>query len=115
MSEGFPPELIRRLELERFERDIIRAANPELFDRVTALLFRHDPMGINFESNTDEYEAETGTILRRMPAAATVADVERIVIEEFDRWFEPAEVDRTGMPALAEELWSTWLEFRPVQ
>jgi hypothetical protein len=35
-----------------------------LFDSVSALLFRHDPIGIAFDNeNTDEYDPETGTIL----------------------------------------------------
>jgi hypothetical protein len=32
--------------------------------RLPALLFRHDLIGINFKDNTDEYDAEVGTILR---------------------------------------------------
>jgi hypothetical protein len=32
------------------------------------LLFRHDPVGINFEVNTDEYEPKAGTILPRLHA-----------------------------------------------
>ena len=37
----------------------------KLFDDLTAILFRADPVGINFEVNPDEYQPEAGTILPR--------------------------------------------------
>lgn len=41
----------------------LRAEYGELFDSMAALLFRHDPIGINFDGeNTDEYEPEVETI-----------------------------------------------------
>ena len=38
------------------ERRQLKAEYGALFDSITALLFRHDPIGINFEDNVDEYE-----------------------------------------------------------
>jgi hypothetical protein len=32
---------------------------------VAWILFRHDPIGISFEENTDKYHAEAATILKR--------------------------------------------------
>ncbi len=37
----------------------LRAEYGELFDSVAALLFQHDPVGINSEDNPDEQETET--------------------------------------------------------
>jgi hypothetical protein len=54
---------------------------------VSAVLFEIDPMGINFESNTDEYEPEAGTIIPRLGQASTVQDVEALIHEEFCHWF----------------------------
>jgi hypothetical protein len=45
------------------ERRRLRGEYVGLVDQVQALLFRHDPMGINFDFNTDEYDPEVGTIL----------------------------------------------------
>ena len=59
----------------------------ELFDATAALLFRHDPIGINFEENLDEYEPEARTILPRLRDCYGAADVTRVVHEEFVRWF----------------------------
>ena len=46
---------------------------------------RHDPVGINFESNTDEYEPEVGTILPQLRSCKSADDVRRMVDREFVR------------------------------
>lgn len=56
--------------------------------RIEELLFRHDPIGINFGHNTDEYRSEAEVITIRLPEAATVHDLQRIIHEEFVRWFD---------------------------
>lgn len=70
------------------------------------LLFRHDPVGINFDHNTDEYRSEAETITLRLPEAATEHDLRRIIHEEFVRWFDAG----TAGPAerydsIAREIW----------
>jgi hypothetical protein len=69
------------------QRKLLRAQYGNLFERVAAILFEDDPMGINFESNTDEYESEAGTILPRLSLTMDVQDVEAVVHQEFCRWF----------------------------
>jgi hypothetical protein len=92
---------------DRERRTLIEAQYPGLFAAATRLFFDIDPVGINFESNTDEYESEVGTVLPRLESAGTVADVERIVREEFVKWFGASyEGHRTDR--LASELWSLW-------
>jgi hypothetical protein len=50
----------------REERKALSGTYKRLFTEVSAILFRHDPIGINFEGNTDEYDPEAGTILPRL-------------------------------------------------
>ncbi|MCI0344864.1 MAG: hypothetical protein L0221_05385 [Chloroflexi bacterium] len=75
------------------------------------MLFIHDPIGINYEENTDEYDPEVATILPRLRTAQTPADVVSIVHEEFVRWFN-AEI--AGPPEryakIGDEIWKLWLE-----
>jgi hypothetical protein len=81
----------------------------ELFDRVAALLFRHDPIGINFGQSADEYEPEVGTILPRLAQCSSAGDVRRVVHEEFVRWFDSSTAgDESRYEAIAEELWELW-------
>lgn len=88
------------------ERRRLRAEYRELFDEISTLLFQHDPIGINFDHNTDEYEIETGTILPRLRHCRSVDDVQKVVHEEFVRWFGSA----TAGPAehyteIASQIW----------
>lgn len=87
----------------------IKAEYGALFDSVSALLYRHDPIGINFEDNTDEYDLEARTILPRLRHCRTEKDVHDAVYSEFVRWFG---TDTAGPPEqyqeIASEIWRLW-------
>jgi hypothetical protein len=90
-------------------RNRLRQEYGELFDRTSAILFRHDPIGINFEENADEYDPEVGSILPRLAACASATEVRHVVFEEFCNWFDPENAgDETTYNAIAEELWALW-------
>lgn len=78
-------------------------------ERLEALLFRHDPMGSNCGSNSDEYRSEAETITLRRHEAQSEDGLRRMVHEEFVRWFDP---ETTGAEAryapVANELWRIW-------
>ena len=80
-----------------------------LVAEVEALLYRHDPIGIAFGDNPDEYRPEAETIVARLPRARTVEDVHTLVHQEFVHWFDG---DTAGpvsrYEAIAQEVWSTW-------
>jgi hypothetical protein len=87
----------------------LRAEYRRWLGELSAILFRLDPIGLNFEENTDEYDHEAGTILPRLRGCGSVADVDRVVHEELTRWFAPDLADRARNRAqLAEEIWSWW-------
>ncbi len=69
------------------QREELRSRNPLAFELLSNILFTEDPMCINFEINTDEYEPEVGTILPRLRECRSAEDVRRVVYEEFVRWF----------------------------
>jgi len=96
------------------ERRQLKTQYTGLFDSVAALLFRHDPIGISFEDNTDEYEAEVGTILPRLQTCHSVEDVLRVVHEEFVRWFDDDITDgsKESYKEIAAEIWRLWNEYR---
>jgi len=90
----------------RASREQALVGQEDLVAKIEALLFRHDPIGINFEDNTDEYRAEAQTITIRLPDATSADDVRRITHQEFVRWFDP---QVAGPPerytAIAAEIW----------
>lgn len=108
-AEGFPPEVVERIEEERIARQQVRAADSELFAAVSRLMFKHDPMSINFGDNTNEYEAEAGTVIPRLQTCASADDVATVVHEEFLRWFgKDIAGERGRYISLAKDIWSLW-------
>jgi hypothetical protein len=81
-----------------------------LYDEVLDILFQHDPIGINFETNADEYEPEVGTILPRLKEAASPNDLRRIIREEFTRWFNGEGIagPEAKYDKIAQEVWAAY-------
>jgi len=95
------------------ERRRLRAEYGDLFDSVATLLFRHDPARINFEVNTDEYAPEAGTILPRLRNCQSERDVQRVLHEEFVRWFDAVTAGPTERYSeIASEIWRLWQQHR---
>lgn len=92
----------------RADRRLLKAQHAELFDLVSALLFRHDPMRLNFELNTDEYEIEVGTILPRLRDCRSAADTRHVVHQEFVRWFGSTAGREERYSEIASEIWLLW-------
>jgi hypothetical protein len=95
-------------------RESLKAAYGSLRSDVSCLLCGADPIRlIAIGAPDDEYDPEVGTILPRLREATSAVDVQRIVHEEFVRWFE---ADIAGSVTVygdvAEKIWRTWLNFR---
>jgi hypothetical protein len=59
----------------------------------------------------DEYDPEVSTILPRLCEARAAVEVQRIVYEEFVRWFGADPVGPLEDYAeVAEKIWGTWLD-----
>jgi hypothetical protein len=102
-----------KFDLLRKERKRLRELHVELFEAVSKILFEYDPIEINFETNTDEYEPEVGTILPRLRACKSEADARRAIHEEFVHWFG---ADIAGPEEkyadIASAVWETWVRLR---
>lgn len=96
-------DLIRAQE----ERRKLLVGKEPLVAQIEALLFRHDPIGINFDHNTDEYRPEAETIAIRLPEAKDERELLHLVHEEFVRWFTAS---GAGSPEryvdIAHEIWA---------
>lgn len=103
-------------ELIKSERSELRRRYGRLFDKVSSILFEADLKGINFATNTGEYEPEVGTILPRLTGAKSVDDVALIVYEEFCKWFGDDEVGSVSdYSEVAEQIWREWNETDQLQ
>jgi hypothetical protein len=114
VTKSSPPTMPRTREEILQERRKLKAEYGQLSDSVSALLFRHDPIGIAFDNeNTDEYDPETGTILPRLRNCEAASDVLRIVHEEFVRWFDVGNAGPAERYAdIASEVWRLWQSHR---
>jgi hypothetical protein len=93
----------------RAERQALRLKYGRLFDEVSAILFELDPICVNFEDNSDEYEPEVGTILPRLRSCSSVADARRVIREEFVHWFDPGTAGpESKYQEAAEQIWAAW-------
>ena len=108
-----PPTSTRRREEILEERRRLKAKYGELFEVVSEILFRNDPMGINFEFNTDEYEPEVGTILPRLKDCSSTSDAVKVIHQEFVCWFDP-EIAGTeeNYKIVAQEIWDAWKKYK---
>jgi hypothetical protein len=99
--------MMRRMHSE--ERKAIKRQYGTLFVSISDALFKADPMGINFDTNTDEYEQEAGTIIPRLSSAKSEEDVQLIVCEEFCRWFGPITAGpKENYASVSAEIWELW-------
>lgn len=91
-------------------RAALREAYGDLFASVSKALRTSDPMGlIALGAPPDEYEPEVSTILPRLRAAASIADVQAIVHEEFTKWFAPDDAGPEDRYLVAaSEIWSAY-------
>ena len=104
-------KLSKRAQQASKELPAVKAEFGELFAEVSEILFRHDPMRLNFGSNSDEYEPEVGTILPWLKDCRSARDVQKVVYEEFEQWF-----GISGKPEkyrlASQEIWSAWQRFK---
>jgi hypothetical protein len=107
-------KLSKRAQQARKQLPAVKAEFGELFQEVSEILFRCDPMHINYGFNTDEYEPEVGTILPRLKDCRSVRDVQKVVYEEFEQWFGiPGEPEKYRQ--LSQEIWSAWQRFKQIK
>src|SRR4051812_45009301 len=109
ISELWAQRIAKRARTQRAQ---VKRVYGALFDEVSALLFKADPIGINFADNTDEYDPEAGTIIPRLRECADADQVCTVVFEEFVRWFS---LEDAGTPEryreVASNIWQAWRRF----
>jgi hypothetical protein len=91
------------------ERRQLKAEYGDLFDSIAEPLFRHDPVGINFEVNPGEYQTEAGSILPRLRHCNSVEAVRQVVHQEFVHSFDVLTAgSEERYTQIAAEIWQLW-------
>lgn len=126
---SFPPQ-VKANQSDRPER---RRVGPDeggrLYYELLGIFLRHDPIGINFDENVDEYSPEVETVLPRLDEAQDVESLATLLHEEFHQWFSGGAGPRDRYLPIARDIWqrvqagptsdpvydeilSVWLEMR---
>ena len=101
-------------EETRWIRDELLRRHGVAGQRLNDILFDEDPALVNFEVNIDEYEPEVRTILPRLRDCRSKDDVERIVHEEFVRWFDTLTAGpRSKYQKIAQRVWDEVMPLLP--
>ena len=106
----FPQEVWKRMDRARIARSAVQVKDPKFFAAVSKAMFDLDPIGINFTENTDEYDAEAGTVIPRLALCRSTEDVAQVLLEEFLLWFGietegDLAIDLATFRALAADIW----------
>ncbi len=89
---------------------IAKKKYPELVKAISQCLFEDDPVGINFENNTDEYDPEAATILAKLKDCKSENDVLKVVYTEFCRWFgKETTGSMTRYTKVSSLIWQIWI------
>lgn len=97
--------------LHRFDSGLapVGCGPADLPGALAALLFRHDPIQIVYDTNADEYQPEAAHILTRLNTCHCAEEACRVVHEELVRSFGTEAVgsaDEYGQ--IAREAWELW-------
>ena len=91
------------------ERRALKGDYKALFEAVSAILFRHDPIGLDNEDNIDEYDPEVSAILPLLKRCHSVSDVQAVVHREFINLFDAQLAGPSERFAdAAREIWQLW-------
>jgi hypothetical protein len=86
----------------------LKAQYGELYSQLVALFYRHDPAGLAYADNFDEYESEVGTVLPRLGECRSPQDMEQVIRTELRRSLGMIFLSNDALGALAADVWSVW-------
>lgn len=111
VSDSSWDEIAKKAYAAREARRQLLTGKEAFVEELAAILFQHDPVGLNFETNTDEYMSEAETITLRLAAGISEHDAARVVHEEFVRWFGGIAGPLGRYETVADDVWRAWVEF----
>jgi hypothetical protein len=108
-GKGFSQEVTVKIKQIRDIQESIKKQDPKLFSAVSAAIFQEDPAGINYKTNTDEYDGEATRIIMRLPDCSSVDDVASVIHEEFIFSFDKETAGpQSRYMGLAKKIWTFW-------
>lgn len=99
----------QRKQLYEARRAELTLGFQNLAQRISAILFRLDPLGLAFGANSDEYDAQARVILTRLLECRSENDLIVALHELFCRDFGPEKAGTSlRYRPVAREIWAVW-------
>lgn len=86
-----------------------------LVQEVSSILFECDPMCLDFETNTDEYDFVADTVVLLLKDKETVDDVIEAVISSIKCWFSRDLSNyktNDKFISMSQRIWAAWSEYQ---
>lgn len=95
------------------ERKQLKATYGALYAELLRLFRLADPIHIGSSAPRDEYEPEVSTVLPRLTQCRSASDVQKVLHEEFVRWFDAGLAGSLESYAqLAADTWRAYVATR---
>ena len=86
---------LQKKEIEKRQKEtyarrvqVNRIVDKDTFEEVCAILYKHDPIGLNFGDNSDEYQYEADYVVLRFREAENTKELAIIIKEVFANQFD---------------------------
>lgn len=97
-------------------RDGIFYSYGVLFSEVSRIIFKHDPMNINFGNNPDEYNPEAHDIIAHLQRTDSKRESTKICEDVFIKWFDKYLAKKfKNYKSLANDIWRAWEHFKRIR
>lgn len=116
MSKQALPDILNILNYALSEEDLfniqkmreVRIKNKgEFFNSISEILFKHDPIGLDFETNIDEYDYEAKLIIEKIKEQNNLNELTELIYSVFVRAFDKDTAgSKKKYESIAEEIWS---------
>jgi len=80
----------------------------------SAIMFRHDPVGINYDVNPDEYDLEAERIVPQLRTLATEKELLYVVRNVVREMFGSISGTPEQYEAMTHDLWQRWQQERSI-
>jgi len=93
----------------KFHNKQLKRKYKSLFEEISSIIYKHDPVGINLSDNPDEYDIETGAILVVLEKCISKEGLDRNIHSIFVKMFdEKTAGSLADYKSMSHNIWVLW-------
>jgi hypothetical protein len=110
-DSGGEQKRIPIVSVDKVVRDIIATRSREVAEKISAVLFQHDPVGLSLGTNHDAYDAQAQALISKLLRCGSEEHVAAIVFDEFTREFGALKAGSSSEYAeIGRAIWLIWID-----